>query len=84
MLQDDACLHVTHTGQDMLCFMCRKEVNYSLYCLIICHLTSKAVVVQWFQQQPRDFCALRTYWLMLNWNSCLSICGDYFQHPPLL
>jgi hypothetical protein len=37
-----------------------------------------AVVLQWFQQQPRKFIARGIYLLVYQWDTYLGIHGDYF------
>jgi len=45
ILQDGACPHVNHTVQDVLCFMCWKMSNYTLYCLDYLPCDSQCAVV---------------------------------------
>jgi hypothetical protein len=36
----------------------------------------RAVVVQWFQQQPREFFVEGIHWLVHQWNACFNTHGD--------
>jgi hypothetical protein len=38
----------------------------------------KAVVMQWFQQQPRESFVEEIYQLLHQWNTCLHTHGDCF------
>jgi hypothetical protein len=38
----------------------------------------KAAVVQWFQQQPREFFIEGIHWLVRQYEACLSVHGDNF------
>jgi hypothetical protein len=38
----------------------------------------KAVVVQWFQQQHREYFVEGIHWLVRQWYACLNAYGDCF------
>jgi hypothetical protein len=38
----------------------------------------KAAVMQWFQQQPREFFVEVIHQLACQWDACINIHGDYF------
>jgi hypothetical protein len=40
---------------------------------------NKAMVVQWFQQQPREFFVVGILRLVHQWDACLSAHRDYFN-----
>jgi hypothetical protein len=43
-----------------------------------------AMIVQWFQQQPRMLFVEGIHWLVLKWEAFINTQGDYFSQPLLL